>query len=231
MTVLAHAPGLSLGLSRDPAAVRAALALRRAVFVGEGRCDPDAESDAHDAHCDHLLLRDASGAAIGTTRIGTGEGPGLYVSREFDLSAPRAAERRIVEMGRTCLHPAHRGGRAAVMLLRGALEAARARGDLLLGVASIPGADATPLMPALAALEARALAPEALRPVAHGSQAVFPEGPADPAAMRAVPSLVKTYLRAGAWVGRGAWVDRPFGTVDVCMVLDVERAVLPGGLA
>ncbi len=41
------------------------------------------------------------------------------------------------------------------------------------------------------------------------------------AALRALPPLVKGYLRLGAMVGDGAVVDRQFGTTDVLMVLPV----------
>ncbi|MBM2576605.1 GNAT family N-acetyltransferase [Jannaschia sp. Os4] len=224
----------TLEVTRDPAAVRAAQALRHAVFVEElgARTDGPAgwEADAFDAHSDHLILRDGDGVA-GTTRIGRGEGPGFYVEREFDLSALRASGRRMAEMGRTCLRPDHRGGAAAALMFAGLLDHLAAEGvEVLVGVGSFHGADPVPRLPALACLEARALAPRALRPVATGPSAVFPEGPADAAAMRDVPGLIKTYLRAGAWVGRGAWVDRPFNTVDVCLVLDLARVRRPRAL-
>ena len=42
-------------------------------------------------------------------------------------------------------------------------------------------------------------------------------------AIRATPTLIKSYLRAGGFVGEGAFVDHDFGTTDVCLVLDIER--------
>ena len=41
------------------------------------------------------------------------------------------------------------------------------------------------------------------------------------AALRALPPLIKGYLRLGAFVGDGAVIDRQFGTIDVCIVLPV----------
>ena len=41
------------------------------------------------------------------------------------------------------------------------------------------------------------------------------------AALRALPPLVKAYLRLGAMFGDGAVVDRRFGTTDVLVVLPV----------
>ena len=43
------------------------------------------------------------------------------------------------------------------------------------------------------------------------------------AAMRAVPSLIKSYLRVGGFVGEGAFIDRVFNTTDVCLILDTAR--------
>jgi putative hemolysin len=46
-------------------------------------------------------------------------------------------------------------------------------------------------------------------------------------AMAAVPPLIKSYLRAGARVGQGAYVDHDLGLTDVCIVLDAATAVWP----
>jgi putative hemolysin len=41
------------------------------------------------------------------------------------------------------------------------------------------------------------------------------------AALRALPPLIKGYLRLGAYVGDGAALDPQFGTIDVAIVLPV----------
>jgi putative hemolysin len=38
-------------------------------------------------------------------------------------------------------------------------------------------------------------------------------------ALRALPPLLKGYLRLGAFIGDGAVIDREFGTIDVLVVL------------
>ena len=43
------------------------------------------------------------------------------------------------------------------------------------------------------------------------------------AAARALPPLVKGYLRLGAMVGDGGFVDHQFNTVDVFVVMPVDR--------
>ena len=50
----------------------------------------------------------------------------------------------------------------------------------------------------------------------------MPKDAIDPkAALRALPPLIKGYLRLGAFVGDGAVIDRQFGTTDVLIVLPV----------
>ena len=43
--------------------------------------------------------------------------------------------------------------------------------------------------------------------------------------MRQIPALIKAYLRLGGYVGEGAFIDREFNTVDVCLLMDTERMV------
>jgi putative hemolysin len=43
------------------------------------------------------------------------------------------------------------------------------------------------------------------------------------AALRRLPTLIKGYLRLGAYVGDGAVIDRQFNTTDVLILLPVSR--------
>ena len=42
------------------------------------------------------------------------------------------------------------------------------------------------------------------------------------AALRALPPLVKGYLRLGCYIGEGAVIDREFNTIDIFIVLPVS---------
>jgi putative hemolysin len=42
-------------------------------------------------------------------------------------------------------------------------------------------------------------------------------------AFRALEPIIKGYVRAGAYVGEGAWVDHAFNSIDVCIVMPTER--------
>ena len=48
------------------------------------------------------------------------------------------------------------------------------------------------------------------------------EGAADPNAIKALPPLIKGYLRVGAYIGDGAVIDHQFGTTDVFVIMPVE---------
>jgi putative hemolysin len=41
-------------------------------------------------------------------------------------------------------------------------------------------------------------------------------------ALRALPPLIKGYLRLGCYIGEGAVVDRQFNTIDILIVLPVS---------
>jgi putative hemolysin len=45
----------------------------------------------------------------------------------------------------------------------------------------------------------------------------------DAAALAALPPLIKGYLRLGGFVGDGAVIDEQFGTIDVGIVVAVDR--------
>ncbi|HWA31249.1 MAG TPA: hypothetical protein VG867_09120, partial [Rhizomicrobium sp.] len=42
-------------------------------------------------------------------------------------------------------------------------------------------------------------------------------------ALRAMPTLIKGYLRAGCFIGDGAVIDRQFDTIDVFIYFDMAR--------
>lgn len=230
-------PSLSLTITRDPEGIEAARRLRHAVFVeelgaaagSEAGAQAEIEGDRFDADSDHVLLRDPTrpeAGIVATARMRDGTG---WTGRDFDLSALTSRGLRIAEVGRTCLHPDYRGGMAGLMLFKGIVDFLRARGvEAVIGTASFHGADPGRHLPALRALRARAPAPSEWRAVAVGPERVDLSGAAPQAAMKSVPPLIKTYLRAGAWVGEGARVDRTFNTVDVCLVLDMARLRMPG---
>ncbi len=37
---------------------------------------------------------------------------------------------------------------------------------------------------------------------------------------RSLPPLIKGYLRLGVYIGNGAFIDKQFNTIDVCIILE-----------
>jgi putative hemolysin len=100
--------------------------------------------DLFDDYCEHLLVRDeATQQVIGTYRVLTPAQAkrvgSTYSDTEFDLTRLRSLRERMVELGRSCVHPDHRHG-GVIMALWGALAEFMVRNqlDTMIGCASIP---------------------------------------------------------------------------------------------
>ncbi|WP_370158633.1 GNAT family N-acetyltransferase [Salipiger bermudensis] len=227
-------------LASDEADLRAAQRLRYEVFVAElggggAMVDHEArlERDRFDPFFDHLLLTDArrDDAVVGVYRLlrdDQAEAAGQFYSEdEYDLAPLRASGRRLLELGRSCLHPDYRGGTAMMHLWNALADYVRAHGiEILFGTASFHGTDVAALAQPLSLLHHRHLAPEALRVRSTHFQRMdlLPEEQIDRRlAMRDVPALIKGYLRLGGVVGEGAFVDHAFNTTDICLVMDTAR--------
>ncbi|MEL6640166.1 MAG: GNAT family N-acyltransferase [Pseudomonadota bacterium] len=231
-------------LATTAADVHAAQALRYDVFVDEGGAsggliDHDArrEVDPFDAHADHLLLFDnslpADSRVVGTYRLMTRQhamaAGGFYSATEFDVTAMLNSDLSILELGRSCLRKPYRGGTALMHLWRGVGRyVAEEKTDLLFGVASFRGTDPSTHAHALSYLHHEYLADVALRPVVQGESAInmniLPKDAVERrTALTQLPALIKAYLRLGGVVGDGAFVDRAFNTIDVCLMLEAGR--------
>ncbi|MEV7782535.1 GNAT family N-acyltransferase [Kitasatospora sp. NPDC088351] len=225
--------GYTVGLARDEDDVRAAQRLRHQVFAAELGAVlhspvPGLDVDPFDAYCDHLLVREGEdGAVVGTYRLLRPEAARragrLYSDGEFDLAGLAPLRPGLVELGRSCIHPDHRGNGAVINLMWGGI--ARYLADTgntwVGGCCSISlddgGATAARVWDTVSA---KHLAPEEYR--------VTPHRPWDatgvPRAERApLPALLRGYLRLGAWVCGAPAHDPDFATADLYVLLSLER--------
>ena len=237
---LTHEPRFRVAMVQSDADLQAALALRYEGFVrelggGGPMVDHEAglERDAFDPHFDHMLLwDDAVGRVVGVYRMlraDAAQSAGQFYSEdEYDLGPLRATGRRLLELGRSCVHADYRGGPAMYHLRNGLADyVARHRVEILFGVASFHGTDVAGLAQPLSLLHHRHLAPPHLRVTARPPGAVSMDILAEHdidrrAAMVQVPALIKAYLRLGGVVGQGAFVDHAFNTTDVCLIMDTS---------
>ena len=233
-------PEFTVRIASGPAELRAAQRLRYDVFVdelgGDGAgVDHDArlERDDFDPYVDHLLLSDAArGAVVGVYRLMRQEQANdagrFYTEGEYDLTPLKSCGKRLLELGRSCLHPDYRGGMAMYHMWNGLADYVAAHDiQILFGVASFHGTDVAALAHPLSLLHHTHLAPANLRPRAlaphyQAMNLIAPDQIDRKRAMVETPALIKAYLRLGGVVGDGAFVDRAFNTTDVCLVLDTE---------
>ncbi|SCZ57898.1 ornithine-acyl[acyl carrier protein] N-acyltransferase [Epibacterium ulvae] len=219
--------------------LQAAQALRYEVFVKELGGDGDLvdheaglECDAFDPYFDHMIVSDAATEqVVGVYRLLQSEQAKVmgryYSDGEYDLSVLQNSGRKILELGRSCLHKDYRGGMAMFHLWNGLSEYVLKNDiEVLFGTASFHGTDLEKLAAPLSLLHHNHLAPEDLRvrSKSYESMNLVDKSNLDRrTAMLQVPALIKAYLRLGGFIGDGAFVDHEFNTTDVCLILDVDR--------
>ena len=220
--------------------VREAQRLRYQVFAEEMGATlsspiPGHDVDLFDDFCEHLLVRDAiSRKVIGTYRVLTPAQArrvgSTYSDTEFDLTRLRMVRERMVELGRSCVHPDHRHG-GVIMALWGALAEFMVRNqlDTMIGCASISlqhmgehgmvgGGHAAASIwrqvreKHMASIEFH-VRPRLPLPIEQLDTSL----PVDP------PALIKGYLRLGAKVlGPPAW-DPDFNVADLPMMMRLQE--------
>lgn len=241
---------LEVRLASTPREIRRAQRLRYKVFYEEMSAVPSAtarlsrrDADPFDPICDHLLVLDhaaktgrfgkAKPRVVATSRllrrdVAEAHG-GFYSAGEFDLGPLLRAHpgARIAEIGRSCVLKAYRTKKTVELLWQGIWAyTLRHRLDVLIGCASLEGTDLDALAPQLAYLHHHAASPEPWRvsalPGLHTAMDRIPREALEArAAFKALPPLVKGYLRIGATFGDGAVIDRQFGTTDVFTIMPV----------
>lgn len=230
--------GFEVAWARDEDDVRQAQRLRYRVFADEmgatlsvpNGAPAHHDIDVFDPYCEHLLVRapatgDDPGPVIGTYRVLTPANAqrvgGLYSDGEFDLTRLRSLRGRMVELGRSCVHPDWRSG-SVILALWAALAEFMHRNELetMIGCASISMRDgghfAASLWERLRQSHLAELQWQVTPRLALPVEELQHDLPAEP------PALIKGYLRCGAKVlGPPAW-DPAFNTADLPMLLRID---------
>ncbi len=247
--VLGRIGALEVRLAQSKSDVKSAQKLRYKVFYKDGNAIADAatmlaqrDKDAFDKICDHLMVIDHAAKpsisgkqpVVGTYRllrqdIAEHHG-GFYTGNEFDIAGLMQRQRglKFLELGRSCVLPQYRTKRTVELLWHGVWSYVRRyQFDVMIGCASLNGTDPRNLALPLSFLHHFARAPDGWQASAHSSRRVDMNMMAKDAidtkaALRALPPLIKGYLRVDAFVGDGAVIDHQFGTTDVLIVMPVS---------
>jgi putative hemolysin len=227
----------SVFIADSPAQRRQCYKLRYAVFADELGVavrgdEAGIDKDRFDDACLHLAVYDNhTRELIATTRLLDNAGraqTGLFYSEtEFDLSNILSDGCRFMEVGRTCIHPDYRRGATLAILWQGiARLVVDTHVDYLIGCASIPLSSGDKYLSALMHhLRDKHFAPPSLRvrprvPLRLEQVGTLPDDVIP-------PTLLKAYLRLGAYIcGEPNW-DAGFGVADVFVLLDCEQLPNP----
>jgi putative hemolysin len=222
---------LQVAWARTDEELREAQRLRYRVFADEmgARLTGPAglDVDAFDMYCDHLLVRDLDTLkVVGTyralpphqaARIGR-----LYAESEFDVSRLTHLRGKMVEVGRSCVHPDYRNG-AVIMSLWGGLASYMMHNgyETMLGCASVAMADGGHYAANLyCAMRDKSMTAQEYRAFPHTP---LPVEELQTGAEVSPPPLIKGYLRLGAKIcGAPAW-DPDFNTADFLTLLRLSE--------
>jgi putative hemolysin len=231
MLLTAAATGYSALIAGDARLVEAAQRLRYRVFAEELGAQLESDGidvDDFDAYCDHLVVReDRTGEVVGTYRLLSPQ-RAIWLGRrygdsEFDLSPLTVLRDRLVEAGRSCVHPDHRTGAVINLMWAGiAKYLEKFNYKWLGGCASVPLGDGGEQAGAVWDLARRKhMSPPELRVKPHLPW--IPIEPSTPGTLAQVPSLLRGYLRLGAWVCGEPAYDPAFGCADFYVLLSLDR--------
>ena len=227
--------GIEVSWARNLDEVREAQKLRFDVFVSEMGAQLSTTVAGHDIdlfddYCEHLLVRDTqSRQVIGTYRVLTPVQArrvgSTYSDTEFDLTRLRSLRNRMVELGRSCVHPDHRHG-GVVLALWGALADFMVRNalDTMIGCASIPMLHNGVVTGDMAASIYHRISQTHMAPIEYHvrPRLPLPLETLDASLNVEPPALIKGYLRLGTRIlGAPAW-DPDFNTADLPMLMRLE---------
>ena len=231
-------------LTRTKEERRQVRALRYAVFVEEEGASATEEQknlreeyDSYDRFAEYLGVFH-NGKIVGTYRIINRDAAekmgGFYTETEFDISKIKKSGANIAEMSRACVAPEYRENALVMRLLWVGLGEyiVRNKIGIVFGVASWTGTNPAASAQAISYLYYNHLSPLRFRATVDTTKLVDGVNPKltrmnilpavfvdSNMARREMTPLIKGYLRINATFGRGVFIDKPFNTYDVFVML------------
>jgi L-ornithine Nalpha-acyltransferase len=205
------------------------------------------DADSFDDFCDHLIVvrmgesvnderfRVDDGELVGTYRLlrqsVAEENGGFYTQSEFNLTPllQSKPDLNFLELGRSCVLKPFRTKPVVELLWQGIWNYVRLyKLDVMMGCASLEGTDLKTHASTLDFLARNCAAPPEWNvralPQRYIEMRQLHDSTTDSkTALKALPPLIKGYLRLGCYIGEGAVVDTQFNTTDVLIILPVSK--------
>lgn len=187
--------------------------------------------DKFDLICDHLVIRcNETQKVVGTYRmIPSSVSKEFYSQSEFNLDDFLKVEGVKVELGRACIEENHRNGHVIDLLWRGIAEYCKVTGaKYLFGCSSI--SETSPIV-ARQLVEYFKNRGEHLddfdvKPIGKydmNLESVSLEPKDDTVLKKIVPSLLRSYLNAGAKIYGHPALDKDFACIDFFNIIDLDH--------
>lgn len=199
------------------------------------------EYDSYDRFAEYMAVFH-NGRIVGTYRIidrkAAEKMDGFYTESEYNISKIKKYRGNIAEMSRACVEKSYRDNGLVMRLLWAGLGEmiVRRKIGIVFGVASFVGKNPARSAQAISYLYYNHLTPSRLRATVLpekfadgvnpklGRMNILPREFVDEADARAeMTPLIKGYLRLGATFGRGVFIDAPFNTYDVFVMLETRK--------
>ena len=235
-------------LTRNKDERRQVRQLRYDVFVEEEGASATEEQralheeyDAYDRYAEYLAVFH-NGTVVGTYRIidrnAAEKMGGFYTENEFNISKIKNVGGNIAEMSRACVSREYRENALVMRLLWAGLGeyVMRRKIAVLFGVASWVGTKPVESAQAISYLYYNHLSPLGLRATVLSENFADGVNPKlarmnilprefidEDDARRQMTPLIKGYLRLGATFGKGVFIDKPFNTYDVFVMVQTKK--------
>ena len=192
--------------------------------------EEEIDKDIYDDVCDHLIAVDTlTNKVVGTYRLikksHLKDIKAFLTETEFDLFNLKQYE--ILEVGRAVVKEEYRDGITISMLWKGVIRYAVSENiDFMIGTASFHGINPCDYEDTLSYLYYNHLSSEDIRCYAlkdsYSPINLKKEYDLE-VAKKNMPPLIKGYLRLGATIGDGAYLDISFNSLDVLIVLKIKE--------
>ncbi len=248
--IVTHAPRVDVHLVRGNFTVKVAstkdeissvFRLRQHVFQREFKnrlFTLQSDREVYDEHADFLIIIDNTlGKVVGTYRlISTLHSNVLYSATEFDLGSFLATPEPKLELSRACIHRKYRTGVVMNLLWRGvALYAQGLGARYLFGCASIKTTDTRAIVRIHTGLDAAGkisheygitpIGKYRINDLETAIERYFTgvDNPEAEITTPELPSLIRSYLKAGAMIHGLPAIDWDFKCIDALTILDFHK--------